>query len=109
MPTSKKENMPLTISDLLLGKIPATITDIAGKKRGRGRPRKVVQREGVYIHNKADSKSRHKQLDPKIVYEIRHRFSELNIKHPNAKIAGVVSKIAEEFKLTYAQIYQLVA
>jgi len=98
----------ISMGNAILGNIPTSVTDIAGKKRGRGRPRKIVQREGIYIHNRADSKSLRKQLIPKTVYEIRHRYSELNIKHPNAKIAGVVIKIAEEFKLSYAQVYELV-
>jgi hypothetical protein len=98
----------ISLGNAILGNIPASVTAVAGQKRGRGRPRKIVQREGIYIHDKADAKSKCKQLTPKTMYEIRHRYSELNIQYPKAKIAGVVCKIAEEFNLTYRQVYDLV-
>ena len=98
----------ISLGDMLLGKIPSTITSIAGKKKGRGRPRKVVPVEGIYIHKEADNKSDWKQLTPKTKYEIRHRFSELGILEPTAGIVWKVSTIADEFKLTYAQVYDLV-
>ena len=100
--------MILTIGDMLLGKIPEAVTSIAGKKKGRGRPRKVVEREGIYVHKKADNKSVRKQLTPQEKYQIRHRFSELGINEPRAGTVWRCSKIANEFKLSYAQVYELV-
>ena len=97
-----------SLGDALLGKIPVNITNVAGKKKGRGRPRKVVQVEGIYIHKKADNKSDRKPLSPKTRYDIRHRYSELNIKFPKAGIVRCVDTISKEFKLTYAQVYELV-
>lgn len=100
--------MNLTISDLLLGKIPDSIASVVGKKKGRGRPRKIVKQDGIQIHKRADNKSDFKQLTPKTKYEIRHRFSQLGIQEPTAGIVWRCSKIAEEFDVTYAQIYELV-
>lgn len=100
--------MILSIGDLLLGKIPASVTDIAGKKKGRGRPRKIVDVDGIYVHKKADLKSVRKPLTPQVKYQIRHRFSELGINEPRAGTVWRISKIANEFKLTYAQVYELV-
>jgi len=100
--------MILSMGDLLLGKIPDSITSVAGKKKGRGRPRKIVEQDGIYVHKKADLKSVRKPLTPKTKYEIRHRFSELGINEPRAGTVWRCSKIANEFKLTYAQVYELV-
>lgn len=100
--------MILSISDMLLGKIPESMTAVAGKKKGRGRPRKIVKQEGINVYKKADIKSTFKQLTPKIVYEIRHRYSQLEIQEPSAGIVWRCMKIAKEFNLTYTQVFKLV-
>jgi hypothetical protein len=97
----------VNLGDSLLGKIPANITAIAGKKKGRGRPRKIVQKEGIFIHKEPESLG-HKMLTPKIRHDVRFRYKQLQYEYPGITIAGSVTLLSQEFKLKYSQIYQLV-
>lgn len=99
--------MKITLGDMILGKLPAKITNIAGKKKGRGRPRKVVPVEGIYIHKEPES-SGHKTLTPKVRHDVRQRYSELKWTKPGIGLADATQFLSEEFKLQYSQIYQLI-
>jgi hypothetical protein len=96
----------VNLYDALMGNNPNTT--VAGVKRGRGRPRKIVQVEGRYIHDKADKKSEISFIGPDMKYKINFRYNQLVMLHPEAKQAGLILKLSEEFGYSYSQIHKIV-
>ncbi len=96
----------LTTIDLLLGNEKIN-EKLVGKKKGRGRPRKITPPQGVYVYNKADIKSDWKQLTPQVKYQIKQRFSKLGILEPTAGMVWKIYKISKEFGLTYSQTFDV--
>ena len=76
-------------------------------KRGRGRPRKRVSCDGLTVHQEP-TKSSHKPLTSQDRYKIRRRYDAYLALNPTAGIQRLVTEVAKEFELTYAQTHEII-
>lgn len=97
----------VNIADAILGKYPDSLMKIAGVKKGRGRPRKVVEVEGIYIHKESEVSS-FKALNPVLKHKINERNKQLINLNPELELELRMEQLSEEFDLTYAQIHDLI-
>ena len=98
----------MNLKDALLGKYPKSVMKVVEGKRGRGRPRKVVQVEGKYIH-KEPLKSNFKSLTPADIHKMKQRWNQLHMENPKIGIVTAVYTISVEYGLTYHQVFDVVA